>query len=554
METTDLVALLNRLRQEPNESEWIEFKSNRYESHEIGKYLSALSNSACLLGKPYGYLVFGIDDQAHQIVGTSFDPYSDKEKGKGNQSLLLWLSTNLQPNIGFTPFTFTTENKRVVLFEIHSAYNQPVRFKGTAYIRIGSSKTELRNHPDKERVIWSRQIDWSAQICENATLNDLDPEAIHKARSEHKVKFPNRANDVDNWGDTTFLNKTSLAIQGAITNTAILLLGKPESATLISPAVARITWILKDDKNNEKDYEHFDPPFLVNVDRVLLKIRNLTIRELPGGTLFPIEIQQYNEWVLREALHNCIAHQDYSLKGRIILVEMPARLLFSNVGSFLPGNVERVIQQDAPQEIYRNTLLVKAMVNFNMIDTQGGGIKKMFLTQKERCFPMPDYDLSDSSRVLVTIHGTIVNENYSRLLMARTDLDLWAVMSLDKVQKGLKIRNDIYKKLKKTGLVEGRYPNIYISTKVAKVTGLKAEYIRKRGLERKYYRDIVLELIQHHGPVSREEINQLLMNKLPEVLNDDKKSILIHNLLTSLRKKDLIKNTGSRKSPKWIKT
>jgi len=554
MENTDLIALLNRLCQEPNESEWIEFKSNRYNSQEIGEYLSALSNSACLLGKPFGYLVFGVDDQLHDIVGTIFDPYSDKEKGKGNQSLLLWLATNLQPNIGFTPFVFTTKNKRVVLFEIHSAYNQPVRFKGIAYIRIGTSKTELRNHPDKERVIWSRCIDWSAQICENATLDDLDPTAIRKARSEYKVKFPNRANEVDSWDDTTLLNKTSLTIKGAITNSAMLLVGKSESAALISPAVARISWILKDDKSNEKDYEHFDPPFLVNVDKVLLKIRNLTIRELPGGTLFPKEIHQYDEWVLREALHNCIAHQDYLLRGRIILVEMPTRLFLSNVGSFLPGSVERVIQQDAPQEIYRNSLLVKAMVNLNMIDTQGGGIKRMFLTQKERFFPMPDYDLSDSSRVLVTIHGMIVNEYYTRLLMTRTNLDLWAVMSLDKVQKGLRIGYDIYKKLKKMGLVEGRYPNIYVSTKVAKATGLIAEYIRKRGFERKYYRDIVIDLIQHHGPVSREEIDQLLMNKLPEVLNDDKKSILIHNLLTSLRKKGLIKNRGSRKSPKWVKT
>jgi len=554
MENTDLIALLNRLCQEPNESEWIEFKSNRYNSQEIGEYLSALSNSACLLGKPFGYLVFGVDDQLHDIVGTIFDPYSDKEKGKGNQSLLLWLATNLQPNIGFTPFVFTTKNKRVVLFEIHSAYNQPVRFKGIAYIRIGTSKTELRNHPDKERVIWSHCIDWSAQICENATLDDLDPTAIRKARSEYKVKFPNRANEVDSWDDTTLLNKTSLTIKGAITNSAMLLVGKSESAALISPAVARISWILKDDKSNEKDYEHFDPPFLVNVDKVLLKIRNLTIRELPGGTLFPKEIHQYDEWVLREALHNCIAHQDYLLRGRIILVEMPTRLFLSNVGSFLPGSVERVIQQDAPQEIYRNSLLVKAMVNLNMIDTQGGGIKRMFLTQKERFFPMPDYDLSDSSRVLVTIHGMIVNEYYTRLLMTRTNLDLWAVMSLDKVQKGLRIGYDIYKKLKKMGLVEGRYPNIYVSTKVAKATGLIAEYIRKRGFERKYYRDIVIDLIQHHGPVSREEIDQLLMNKLPEVLNDDKKSILIHNLLTSLRKKGLIKNRGSRKSPKWVKT
>ena len=99
---------------------------------------------------------------------------------------------------------------------------------------------------------------------------------------------------MDGWDDETFLNKIGLAIKGNLTNSALLLLGKPESASLISPAVARITWILKDERNQEKDYEHFDPPFILNVDRVLSKIRNLTIRQLPSGTLFPVEIGQYD--------------------------------------------------------------------------------------------------------------------------------------------------------------------------------------------------------------------------------------------------------------------
>ena len=135
-----------------------------------------------------------------------------------------------------------------------------------------------------------------------------------------------------------------------------------------------------------KDYEHFDPPFILNVDRVLARIRNLTIRQLPGGTLFPIEIPQYEPWVLREAIHNCIAHQDYILAGRVNLVEMPDRLMLTNVGSFLPGTVESVIRRDAPMEVYRNRALAQAMVNLNMIDTQGGGIKRMFLLQKK---PVP---------------------------------------------------------------------------------------------------------------------------------------------------------------------
>ena len=160
-----------------------------------------------------------------------------------------------------------------------------------------------------------------------------------------------------------------------MTNTAIVLLGKPATAAFIAPAQARITWVLRDERNEEKDYTHFDPPFLLASDNVLNKIRNLTIRHLPSGTLFPHEVSQYDPWVLRETLHNCIAHQDYSLRARINVVELPTSLLFTNAGSFIPGTVEEMIRSDAPPEIYRNPFLAQAIVSLNMIDTIGSGIR-----------------------------------------------------------------------------------------------------------------------------------------------------------------------------------
>jgi len=231
---------------------------------------------------------------------------------------------------------------------------------------------------------------------------------------------------------------------------------------------------------------------------------------------------------------------------------MPDRLFLTNVGSFLPGSVERIIQQDAPQEIHRNPALAKAMVNLNMIDTQGGGIKRMFQTQMKRYFPMPHYDLSNPERVAVTIRGTIMNENYTSMLMNRTDLDLWAVILLDKVQKGIQVERNDHRQLKQMGLVEGRYPNLVVSAKIANVIGQKAEHIRTRGLGRKYYNDMIYELIQRHGPIMRKDVDRLLIDKLPEILSLKKKSAMIHNLLTALRKKNLIENIGTRKLPQWV--
>lgn len=555
MNTQELTALLDRLRAEPHESEWLEFKHDRFEPRALGEYVSALANSACLLGRPRAYLVFGIEDGTHAVLGTRFDPGAEtlKDKdSKGNQLLPLWLSRHLQPNTGYEIHPFEYQGRRVVLFEIHPAYDRPVEFDGTAYIRDGSSKTELRKYPQKARQIWSRQIDWSAEVCERATLDDLDPAALAKARLEYKTKFPGKAAEVDTWDDATFLNKTKLTTRGRVTQAALLLLGREESSTLLAPAVARMSWILKNDRNEEQDYAHFGPPFLLNVDQVLARIRNLTVRELPDGTLFPVEISQYDPWVIREALHNCIAHQDYGLRGRINIVETPDGLILRNMGSFLPGSVETVIQQDAPLEVYRNPLLAEVMVNLNMIDTQGGGIKRMFLKQRRRFFPLPDYDLSEPQRVKVEIQGRILDERYTRLLMANTDLDLFTIMLLDKVQKRRPITPEEHRRLKGGKLVEGRYPSIVVAGKVAAAVGEKARHIRDRGLDSQHYEALVLALIQEHQPVTREDIDRLLMDKLPEVLDDEQKQNRIHYLLGKLTKKGRIRNAGSRKFSRWV--
>ncbi len=336
-----------------------------------------------------------------------------------------------------------------------------------------------------------------------------------------------------------------------MTNAALLLLGRPEASGLLAPAVARISWMLKNERNEELDYEHFGPPFLLNVDKVLGRIRNLTVRELPDGTLFPVELTQYDPWVIREALHNCIAHQDYGLRGRVQVVETPDSLLLTNVGGFLPGRVEKVIEQDAPLEIYRNPFLAESMVNLNMIDTQGGGIKRMFMKQRQRFFPMPDYDLSQRERVMVMLRGRILDERYTRLLMAQTDLDLGIIILLDKVQKGQRISTDEAKRLKAAKLAEGRYPNLIVAGRVAAVTGDKAQHIRNRGFDNRYYRDLIVDLVREHQPVSREDIDKLLLDKLPEVLTHEQRLSKIHNLLSSLSGKR-IRNAGSRQESQWV--
>jgi ATP-dependent DNA helicase RecG len=547
----ELLQILTELRALPSETEWVEFKAaqSSFSFKEMGEYFSALSNEANLHNKANAWLVFGVENKTHDIIGSHYRP--DRP---ALDSLKHEIAQKTTSSLTFTEIhEIFVQGKRVVLFQIPPAPRGiPIAWEGHYYGRNGESLVAL--NLQKLELIRGQAVheDWSAQVCESATLADLDPAAIAKARNEFAIKNPSQANDVASWDDLTFLNKAKILRQDRVTNAAIILLGRAESASLITPSVAQISWFLKDQSGNDLDYAHFGPPFLLNVDAVFAKIRNLTIRHLPAGTLFPLETTQYDPWVVREALHNCIAHQDYSLQGRITLVETPARLLMTNLGNFLPGSVEAVIQQDSPPEKYGNRFLADAMVSLKMIDTQGGGIKKMFLTQARRFFPLPDYDLTKQGKVVVSLRGEIIDERYTRLLIARTDLDLWSIILLDKIQKRIPIDKDQFKRLKELDAVEGRYPNVFISAKVAKAVGEEAKHMRNRGLGTRYDMDYILEMIKEHGPVSRKKIDDVLMTKLPDVLSTDQKKKRIHYYLFKLSKAGKIRNKGSRRSPQWI--
>lgn len=430
MTSTQLIDRVKWLISEPQESEWLEFKHNFHNIEEIGQRISALANGACLAQQPYGYLIFGIEDQSHQIIGTTFKP--NKQKAKGNEDLEFWLNQRLSPKIDFRCYELEIDDKAVVVYRIPAAYGTPICFLHEAYIRVGSYTKKLKDYPTKERKIWhSMSEDWSATICPEASIVDLDPAAIITARQLYAVKNPRLKDIIPTWNDMTFLNKARLTINGQITHTAIILLGLPESTHFISPAVAQITWILKGVDGFEKDYQHFYPPFLLAVDAVYSKIRNLKYRYIVHGTLFPEEVDQYDPYIIREALNNAIAHQDYRAGARTTIVESEASTLtFQNYGEFLPQSVENVLLRDAPDQKYRNPFLVNAMVNLNLIDTIGSGIKRMFQKQRERYFPMPDYDLSHD-RVLVKFTGKVLNEDYAKRLAQRPDLSLYDIITLE---------------------------------------------------------------------------------------------------------------------------
>ncbi len=194
------------------------------------------------------------------------------------------------------------------------------------------------------------------------------------------------------------------------------------------------------------------------------------------------------------------------------------------------------------------------MVSLNMIDSMGYGIHKMYKSQKQRFFPLPDYTKSSSNEVVLEIYGHTIDEKYAKLLIeCKGSIDLTDTILLDKVQKGQPITPVAAKNLKKKGLIEGRSPNYYISSSIAEVTNQRAEYIKNRGFKDIHYKNMILDFLKKYKQAGKEDIDTLLFDLLPEVLSEEKRRNKIRNLLYSMRTKDRsILNEGSRTKPKWV--
>lgn len=541
--------LLQQLLKSSTESEVLEFKEAKrsYPKDKLGKYFSALGNEANLKGKNKAYLLFGVKND-RTVVGTSI---SDKQVNEYKKEI----ADHTSPKISFIEVHKVHHpDGAVLIFEIPAApHGFPISWKGHKFGRDGESLGALN---DMEYDIIRAQrdrIDWSVEIISEASMDDLDMKAIAKARKEYSEKNPQLTSEIQHWDDLTFLNKSRLCVNGAITRTAILLLGKPEADHYLNPGTSKITWIYKDRDNLEKDYEHFVCPLILGVEKVSNKIRNLKYRYIPDGSLFPEEVDQYDPYIIREALNNAIAHKDYTLGGKINVVEHEDdKLTFINSGTFIPGDVEKVIESDAPENVYRNPFLATAMVNLNMIDTVGSGIKRMFVIQKNKYFPLPEYDFSNN-KVQVQIIGKVIDVNYARKLAQLKNLSLQEIILLDKVAKQKELKDHEIKELRSKKLIEGRKPNFHISSKIASATGEKASYIKQRGFKDDHYKKMILEFITKYGKATRKDIDSLILDLLPSVLDKKQKANKVRNIIYAMSKRDkTIVNQGTTRYSEWV--
>lgn len=544
------------------EYEIVEFKEAKggYDTDKIGRYFSAISNEANLRQQQYGWLVFGVgeeqDTKTKKIVGTAYK--------KGDNSLLERFKYEISRDTtnGMTFYDIIEifpivngKEYRVLMFKIPAAATGiPTDWKTNYYERAGESLVPLKQY--KIDAIRSQERkDWSKQVLEQAGIEHLDKVAVALAREKYKEKMNQEhiSEEVDAMSDEQFLIKLKLMINGKITHAGMLLLGNSDYDYMFQSAPS-IMWRLYGADNMDRDYAIFKIPFINVVDKVFSKVRNLTYRYMPNQmTLFPMETEQYDSWLMRELLNNCIAHSNYQLGGRIYVNEFEDRLKFTNPGDFIPQKIEKVLEASYSPPFYRNQLLAESMAAFHMIDTATLGIRRAYNIQKAKYFPMPDYNVSSGTQVEVTIYGKTLNDSYMHILYDHQDLDLQTVFLLDRIQKGLPVEKEDVDRLRGQKLVEGRLTSLYLSASAAKIIDESTTYIKNKGFDDKYYKDLIIEYLKQYKKAKKKDIRELLWDKLPDALSDRQKEYKIGNLLAVLKRNNIINtNSTNQQRSYWI--
>ena len=531
------------------ENEIVEFKQadNDFKTDRIGQYFSALSNEANLRGAAAGWLVFGVHDKTRQVVGTDYRPQPERL-----QSLKMQIAAGTEPSVTFRTIREVSHpGGRVVMMEVPPApAGMPISFHGHYYARAGESLTSLGLDKQDEIRRQSLATDWSAGIVPEATVEQFDTDALNAARRAFAAKYAKRfsVDEVMGWPVTVFTDRAKLTSEGRVTRAGLLLVGRPESAWRLSPYPAQLTWSLV---GPTRGYEHFGPPFLLSTTALWHRIRNVQLRLVRPGTLLQTEVSQYDERMVLEAVHNAIVHQDFLRAGRVLVQEYSDRLVVTNEGGFFEGLPEEYATGERSPSRYRNAMLAQAMVELGMIDTLGYGIFDMHNRQAHRFLPMPDYDLSTPTQVKLTIHGAVVDEAYTNLLMQRSDLPLTDVLALDRVQKGLAIPEKVTRRLRRAGLIEGRKPHLRVSPAIVDATAPEPGVKARSGSDERLLQ-MIIDHLAVSGSATRRDIDTLLSADLAGLADDGQRMRRVTNLLTKLRRDGLIVNQGTKASPKWV--
>ncbi|MDO4526363.1 MAG: putative DNA binding domain-containing protein [Bacteroidales bacterium] len=374
MDSNDLNRLLDVLIALPKETEWVEFKSNFHSETEIGERLSALSNSACLLDKSFGYLVFGVEDGTHKVLGTNFHAKFAK---KGNEELEHWLLNRLNPKVDYEIFEFDrSDNKHVSLFRIPAATSRPVSFFNVPYIRVGSITQRLQNYPDKEAKIWKKAA--NKNLAGLVVKEMLTPQEIVSLLSVEtyfnlmKIPFPKTQEGIiERFEHEHFIKKEDLG--WSITQLGAILLAKDlRDFGVLSRKGIRVIVYKGKNKIETIREQAFVSGYAVCMDNAIDWINGQLPANEVIGEMMRENVSMYPKLAVRELMGNLVIHQDFSELGTPMIEIYSDRIDLSNPGVPLVS-VDRFIDEYQS----RNEALADIMRRMGFCEEKGSGLDKV---------------------------------------------------------------------------------------------------------------------------------------------------------------------------------
>jgi ATP-dependent DNA helicase RecG len=390
--------LVKQLASLSTETEWVEWKYNKAESQEIGEYISALANSAALVGKQRAFILWGIEEKSRQILGTSFHP---REKKEGNQELESWLLMQIDPQIEFVMREGIVDDKHVVLFEISPAIHRPVSFKGIEYIRIGSCKKKLRDCPEKERELWRRfdRVPFEKGIAKAGVLESdvLSLISVSAYFELMRQPFPESRPAIFQRLESEGIIVRRESNHYDITNLGAILFAKNlEDFDYLARKSPRVILYRGDSRINGIKEQEFCKGYAVSFD----EIANYANDQLPQseeiGQAFRRSVRMYPAIAVRELIANALIHQDFSRRGAGPMVEIfENRIEISNPGLPLIDTLRFI---DEPPTS-RNEALAKFMRRLNLCEERGSGIDKVISEIEIFQLPAPDFRTSSQSTI-----------------------------------------------------------------------------------------------------------------------------------------------------------
>lgn len=407
MDKLEFTNLLNTLRSQTTETEWLEFKKNNIEPEEIGEYISALSNSACLHDKTAAYLIFGIADKTHELVGTSLRA---KQAKVGNEDLESWLARLLNPRTDFKILEFDIDDKHVVMFIIDPAQNRPVAFKNNTFIRVGSYKKRLIDFPEKERKIWYKQN--QVHFEDEKALTGCSDDEILKLLDYPtyfrlvNINLPaNKTGILEKLVAENFIKKRNDNKYDILNLGAVLFANQLSDFKILSRKSLRIIFYKENDRLKTVKEWVSDTGYAVGYNQIV----NYIIDQLPQNEVIEKAIRRqvktYPDLAIRELLANVLIHQDFTMRGTGPMIEIfKNRIEFTNPGKPLINTLRFI--DHIPKS--RNEQIAAFFRRVDFCEERGSGIDKVISTIETFQLPAPDFIAGDDYlRVIVYGHKTL---------------------------------------------------------------------------------------------------------------------------------------------------